>query len=81
MRFSISTLLVVVAIVDGKERPLGGYNYSKGGDNWATEYADLPGNMCGEDSSMEQSPINLLTSGPNVFKDKDMNIELVSLVS
>ena len=55
MRAFIATLLA--AAVYGK--PKGGYNYLKGGEDWDTVYPDLADNICGMDSSKQQSPIDL----------------------
>ena len=61
MRAFIASLLAI-AVTAQKTKPIGGYNYNKGGEDWGTYYPDLANNICGAATSKEQSPIDLKTN-------------------
>ena len=72
MRAFISALLVASAFADGEiAKATGGYDYRNGGEDWGTIYGDddtvtgyhyeIEDNICGKSTSVEQSPINLVT--------------------
>ena len=62
MRAFIASLLAIAVTAADKTKPIGGYNYNKGGEDWGTYYPDLANNICGAATSKEQSPIDLKTN-------------------
>jgi len=69
MRAFIASLVAIA--VSGK--PTGGYDYTKGGDNWT--------GTCTNAASKKQSPINLPTSGDDLIKSDQLRVEVDGLGS
>lgn len=101
MRAFISALLVASAFADGEiAKAVGGYDYRAGGEDWGTIYGDndtitgyhyeIADNICGQATSLAQSPINLVTDEATndvneVFetyiKDHDMQFSMTGFES
>ena len=56
MRAFIAALLAASALAASSA---GGYDYKKGGEDWGTIYPNKADNICGLETSKEQSPIDL----------------------
>lgn len=73
MRAFIAALLAA-SVFAAKSKPIGGYDYTKGGDNWKDTDA-----LCGNGKA--QSPINLLTAEDKITESEKMKIEVGTLGS
>ena len=73
MRAFIAALLAA-SVFAAKDKPIGGYDYTKGGDNWAAS-----DNKCG--TGTKQSPIDLLTAEDKITESEKMKIEVSTLGS
>ena len=74
MRAFIAALLAA-SVLGNRSKPLGGYNYLKGGQDWKTYYAndaDVDATDC---DGQKQSPIDLSTAEGKMTEDDDMNLE------